>query len=179
MSTTSNVIAGVTLTAALVGGALLIDPVPGTVVQDGGIVDGGQQLIGNFYLRFDSEQAFQQAAKDAGFWRPIMRKEQVCDRWGKQFVEVEDAGFVDMVQVDGGCISYADQLVPADAGEVVPATMDYSFDVIGTITKPILDAGPDAGVQVIEGWHVNFSGILPSDWAQYIVEPENPVRAMR
>lgn len=159
MSTTSNVIAGVTLGAALVGGALLIDPEPGTVAPDGGVVDAGQQpLIGNFYLRFDSEQAFERALRGTPFWR-------------------QDTAIVDAGMDDAGV--HRTETVTLDSGVLVPATMDYSFDIIGTITRPIPDAGPDAGVQVLEGWHVNFSGILPPAWAQYIVQPENPVRAMR
>jgi hypothetical protein len=175
MSTTTNIVAGATLAGALVLGGIALSPEgAGGVVSDAGVVDAGQQLIGNFYLRFPSEQAFKDAAKSAGFTRPAFRKESYCDRWGKDFV---DGGFV-----DAGCISNGVRLV--DGGrELDFEEMGHAFDLVGTVIRPreYPDGGivPDGGIETLDGYHVNFSGILPDAWAQYIVDPKHPVRKMR
>jgi len=54
---------------------------------------------------------------------------------------------------------------------------------VGVIVVPRRDADggivPDGGSETLAGWHVNFSGILPAEWVQYIVDPKHPVRKMR
>ena len=176
MATTTNIAAGATLATALVVGGIALSPEDAGVASDAGVVDAGQQpLVGNFYLRFPGEQSFLDAAKEAGYWRPIMRKERVCDRWGKDYI---DGG-----TMDAGCIDYGTQLVPADAGEVDLAAMGHAFDILGTLVVPRRDADggviPDGGSETLTGWHVNFSGILPEAWKGYRVDPRHPVRKMR
>ena len=153
MSATTNTILAVTLTsAAFVGGALLI-PDDAPEASDGGIVDAGPQpLIGNFYLRFPSEADFDREVRSTPFWR-----------WDEGMV---DAG------PDGGLVP-----VTLDSGALVMTAMGHNFDVVGTITRTV--PGSDGGVETLDGWHVNFSGILPSEWEAYIVHPENPARGMR
>jgi hypothetical protein len=46
---------------------------------------------------------------------------------------------------------------------LVAYTHDHAIDVVGTI--------PD-----MDGWHVNFAGVLPDGWDDYLVEPANPYR---
>ena len=163
MSTTTNLIAATTLTAAaFVGGALLINT-DDAVAPEAGVVDAGPVLVGAFYLRFPDEAAWQQAAKEAGQWRQAMAQEAFCDRWG---VEWLDGG-----TVDGGCVSYGERLVPTDGGEVM-ASSGHAIDVVGIIVLP----GPDGGSETLEGYHVNFQGVLPPEWRQYLVEPRSPVR---
>lgn len=164
MSTTSNLVAAATLTsAAFIGGALLLSPGEG-VAPEAGIVDAGPPAIGRFYLRFPDEQAWLAVAKDAGLWRRDLVPEAFCDRWGTDYM---DGG-----TVDAGCISRGQRFVPGDAGHVVAYTHSHSVDVVGRIVRPV----GDGGTEEVEGWHVNYSGILPEAWVQYIVEPENPVR---
>ena len=153
MSTTTNAVLAVTLTsAAFVGGALLI-PDDATEATDGGIVEAGPQpLIGNFYLRFPSEDAFASEVRSTPFWR-----------WETGYT---DAG------PDGGLVP-----ITLDSGALIQTAMGHNFDIVGTITRPI--PGSDGGVETLDGWHVNFSGILPSAWEAYIVKPENPARGMR
>ena len=174
MAATTNIAAGATLAGALIVGGIVLSPEDtGVVVPDAGVADAGQQLVGNFYLRFPSEQAFKDAAQLAGFTRPAFRKESFCDRWGKDFI---DGGFV-----DAGCISNGVRLVDGGS-ELNLEEMGYAFDLVGTITVPKeIDGGPDpdGGTVTLEGWHVNFSGILPDAWEGYIVDPANPVRRMR
>ena len=154
MSTTTNAVLAVTLTsAAFVGGALLI-PDDAPEASDGGIVDAGPQgpLIGNFYLRFPSQADFDAAVRSTPFWR-----------WDEG---VTDAG------PDGGLVP-----VTLDSGALVMTAMGHNFDVVGTIVRPV--PGSDGGTETLPGWHVNFSGILPTEWQGYIVHPENPARGMR
>ena len=44
-------------------------------------------------------------------------------------------------------------------------THDHAIDVVGTITR---------GGDVLDGWHVNFQGVLPDGWDEFLVEPANP-----
>jgi hypothetical protein len=162
MSTTTNIVAGATLVSALVVGGIALSP-DGGVAPEAGVVDAGPVLVGAFYLRFPDKAAWEQAAKEAGQWRQAMAQEAFCDRWG---VEWLDGG-----TVDGGCVSYGTRLVPTDGGEVA-ASSGHAIDVVGTIVLP----GPDGGTETLDGWHVNFQGVLPDQWRQYLVEPRNPVR---
>lgn len=159
MSTTSNIIAGVTLTGALVVGGIALSPEDAGAASDAGVVDAGQQpMIGNFYLRFPDEQTFRREVRSTDFWQAN--------------VEMQDAG------PDAGMVP-----VEVDSGTLVMANMGHAFDLVGTIVAPRRDADggivPDGGSETLNGWHVNFSGILPDAWVQYIVDPKYPVRKMR
>ena len=159
MSTTSNIIAGVTLTSALVVGGIALSPEDSSVASDAGVVDAGQQpMIGNFYLRFPDEQTFRRDIRSTDFWQAN--------------VELEDAG------PDAGMVP-----VEVDSGTVIMANMGHAFDILGTLVVPRRDADggviPDGGSETLDGYHVNFSGILPDEWRGYVVTPDNPVRRMR
>jgi len=159
MSTTSNVVTGVVLTSALVVGGIALSPEDSSVAPDAGVADAGQQpLIGNFYLRFPDEATFRRDIRSTDFWRFN--------------TELEDAG------PDAGMVP-----VEVDSGVLVMANMGHAFDILGTLVVPRRDADggivPDGGSETLDGYHVNFSGILPDEWVQYIVEPDNPVRRMR
>ena len=137
-----------------------MSPDAGDVASDLIVDDGGQQgpMIGNFYLRFPDETTFRREVRSTEFWQ-----------WEQAFVDGgPDAGLVP---------------VTLDAGTLIQTAMGHNFDIVGTITKPVTDADggivPDGGTETLEGWHVNFSGILPDAWVPYIVKPENPVRGMR
>ena len=159
MSTTSNIVAGVTLTSALVVGGVALLPEDEALPVDGGIIDAGPvPLVGNFYLRFPDEQTFRREIRSTDFWRAD--------------VEMVDAG------PDAGM-----EPVEVDSGTLIMANMGHAFDLIGTIVVPRRDADggivPDGGRETLDGWHVNFSGILPDQWRAFVVEPDNPVRKMR
>ena len=159
MSTTSNVVTGVVLTSALVVGGIALSPEDAGVASDAGVADAGQQpMIGNFYLRFPDEATFRRDIRSTDFWQAN--------------VELEDAG------PDAGMVP-----VEVDSGVLVMANMGHAFDILGTLVVPRRDADggivPDGGSETLDGYHVNFSGILPDEWVQYVVEPDNPVRRMR
>ena len=158
MSTTSNIIAGVTLTSALVVGGIALSPEDEPIAADATVDAGQQPMIGNFYLRFPDEATFRREVRSTDFWQAN--------------VEMQDAG------PDAGMVP-----VEVDSGTVIMADMGHAFDILGTLVVPRRDADggiiADGGSETLDGWHVNFSGILPDEWVQYVVEPDNPVRRMR
>lgn len=46
---------------------------------------------------------------------------------------------------------------------LVAYTHDRAIDVVGTIAD-------------MAGFHVNYSGVLPSEWEEFLVAPEQPYR---
>jgi hypothetical protein len=115
-------------------------------------------MIGNFYLRFPDETTFRREIRQTDFWQAN--------------VEMEDAG------PDAGMVP-----VTVDSGTLIMADMGHAFDILGELVVPRRDADggivPDGGSETLDGWHVNFSGILPDQWRAFVVEPDNPVRKMR
>ena len=159
MSTTSNIIAGVTLTGALVVGGIALSPEGAGVASDAGAIDAGPApLVGNFYLRFPDEATFRREIRSTDFWQAN--------------VEMVDAG------VDAGLVP-----VTVDSGTLIMSNMGHAFDILGTLVVPRRDGDGgiivDGGSETLDGWHVNFSGILPSQWKSYIVTPDHPARRMR
>jgi hypothetical protein len=62
---------------------------------------------------------------------------------------------------------------------IISCTHDYAIDVVGVITEGgEYDEEGNVITQPItlSGWHINYVGELPSDWKQYLVSPEEPVR---
>ena len=72
-----------------------------------------------------------------------------------------------------------------EAGFIVDDTLTaythgHAIDVVGTITRGG-EWNPETGVvivapTVLDGWHVNYQGVLPDEWDEFLVEPEQPVR---
>ena len=59
-------------------------------------------------------------------------------------------------------------------------THDRAIDVVGTITRGG-EYDPETGdvivaPTVLAGFHVNFAGVLPETWAEFLVAPEQPYR---
>ena len=63
-------------------------------------------------------------------------------------------------------------------GVPVIASHSHALDVIGGIIQAELDEQGNviAPPQLVPGWHVNFVGVPPDDWAAYEVQPQNPYR---
>jgi len=59
-------------------------------------------------------------------------------------------------------------------------THDRAIDVVGTITRGgeyDLETGEViVAPTVLAGFHVNYSGVLPETWAEFLVEPAAPYR---
>ena len=70
-----------------------------------------------------------------------------------------------------------------DAGFLIDDTLtaythDRAIDVVGTITRGG-EYAPETGEvivapTVLAGFHVNYSGVLPLGWEEFLVEPEQP-----
>jgi hypothetical protein len=59
-------------------------------------------------------------------------------------------------------------------------THDRAIDVVGTITRGG-EYDPETSdvivaPTVLAGFHVNYSGVLPETWAEFLVEPASPYR---
>jgi hypothetical protein len=73
----------------------------------------------------------------------------------------------------------------ADAGLMVDGalaayTHTCAIDVVGTITRGG-EYDPETGAvivapTVLAGFHVNYSGDLPDEWDEFVVEPAAPYR---
>jgi len=63
---------------------------------------------------------------------------------------------------------------------LVAYTHDRAIDVVGTITRGG-EYDPETGEvivapEVLDGFHVNYSGDLPSGWEEFVMTPEQPCR---
>jgi len=59
-------------------------------------------------------------------------------------------------------------------------THGHAIDVVGTITRGG-KYDPETGdvivaPTVLDGWHVNFAGVLPESWEEFVVTPADPYR---
>jgi hypothetical protein len=69
-------------------------------------------------------------------------------------------------------------LVNEDGGYIT-ASHNHALDIVGTISRG--GEWDDEGnvitpPEVLDGWHVNYRGVVPDEWLPYAVTPENPVR---
>ena len=61
----------------------------------------------------------------------------------------------------------------------ITASHYHALDVIGTISRGgewDEDGNVITEPTVLDGWHVNYVGELPTGWEQYAVTPEQPYR---
>ena len=62
----------------------------------------------------------------------------------------------------------------------ITASHHHALDIVATISKGG-EWDPETGEvlvepTVIDGWHVNYLGVVPDGWEQYAVWPRNPIR---
>ena len=70
-------------------------------------------------------------------------------------------------------------LLDAD-GSPITASHTHAIDVLGQISLPGT-YDPETGKELtppkpLTGWHANYIGELPDDWAAYAVDPKRPMR---
>jgi hypothetical protein len=113
-----------------------------------------------YFLRFTDESTWVSAATDAGFYTDPVRARNA-----------------------DGTFAADDPATPADeawTGTLIAYTHDRAIDVVGIITRDG-EYDPETGdvivaLVVLDGWHVNFQGVLPDGWDEFLVEPANPYR---
>ena len=62
---------------------------------------------------------------------------------------------------------------------IIFCTHNYAIDIVNTIVEGgEYDEEGNVITQpvTLSGWHINYAGELPSEWEQYLVNPEEPVR---
>ena len=62
----------------------------------------------------------------------------------------------------------------------ITASHTHALDIVATISRGG-EWDPETGEvitppTVLDGWHVNYLGVVPDGWEQYAVWPENPAR---
>jgi hypothetical protein len=94
-----------------------------------------------------------------------------------QFLRFPDADAWTAAATEAGLYSEPDE----DGNTTLAAyTHDRAIDVVGTITRGG-EYDPETGAvivapTVLAGFHVNYSGVLPETWAEFLVEPAAPYR---
>ena len=88
-----------------------------------------------------------------------------------QFLRFPDADAWTAAATDAGFIT---------DDTLVAYTHDRAIDVVGTITRGG-EYNPETGdvivaPTVLGGFHVNYSGVLPEGWEQFLVAPKQPCR---
>lgn len=66
-------------------------------------------------------------------------------------------------------------------GGYIQYTHEHAMDIVGILYNDDAIVDPDTGEITfpptpMEGWHVNYIGILPDGWDDYLVTPRNPRR---
>jgi hypothetical protein len=114
-----------------------------------------------YYLRFPNESTWTAAATAAGFYSEPVRARNA-----------------------DGTFAADDLSTPADEAWEPPTllayTHDRAIDVVGTITRGgewNLTTGKQiVAPTVLDGYHVNFIGALPTGWDEFLVTPAAPYR---
>ena len=62
----------------------------------------------------------------------------------------------------------------------ISASHHHALDIVATISRGG-EWDPETGEVLVEptvldGWHVNYLGVVPDGWEQYAVWPRNPIR---
>ena len=133
--------------------------------------------VGTFYLRFQDEQSFLQAAEEAGF---VFANPTEWEEKETQITEIGPDGQEEIVEKKENVPVAWEKVLQKDA-------FGYSIDVVGLITRGgQWETGSDGEVVeteapvTLEGWHVNYSGILPKSFEIALIErPNSPHRIMR
>ena len=65
-------------------------------------------------------------------------------------------------------------------GGYIQYTHDHAMDIVGILYNDDAVVDPDGTVVTpatpMVGWHVNYVGVLPTGWDEFLVSPRNPRR---
>ena len=128
--------------------------------------------VGNFYLRFPDYETFFKSADEAGFVR-------------EDVTEWETVTITETIETPEGEEEIQKEVQEPKTTEknLISSSFGHQFEVIGTITKVL--ASQDDSLEeepetvTLEGFHVNYSGILPVQFeSAWIDIPNNPHRKL-
>lgn len=113
------------------------------------------------YLRFADESTWIAAATEAGFYTEPTRTRNA-----------------------NGTFATDDPTTPVNEAwdsTLLAYTHDHAIDVVGTIYQDDAVIDPNSGEVItsptpMPGWHVNFIGVLPTGWDEFLVTPVAPYR---
>ena len=127
--------------------------------------------VGNFYLRFPDYTSFFNASDEAGLVR-------------EDVVEWETVTVTETVQTPEGEETIEKEIQEPKTKEknLISSSFGHSFDIIGKIVKAsgsLEEASGSLETVTLEGFHVNYSGILPVQFESAHIEiPANPYRKL-
>ena len=127
--------------------------------------------VGNFYLRFPDYTSFFNASDEAGLVR-------------EDVVEWETVTITETIQTPEGEETIEKEIQEPKTTEknLISSSFGHSFDIIGKIVKTsgsLEEASGSLETTTLEGFHVNYSGILPVQFESAHIEiPANPYRKL-
>ncbi len=127
--------------------------------------------VGNFYLRFPDYTSFFNASDEAGLIR-------------EDVVEWETVTVTETIQTPQGEETIEREMQEPKTKEknLISSSFGHSFDIIGTIVKvsgSLEETSGSLETVTLEGFHVNYSGILPPSFQPAHIEiPANPYRKL-
>ena len=86
----------------------------------------------------------------------------------------DEATGMDAIKTAGFAVMDEDGIV-----HLITASHNHALDVVGTISRGgewDEDGNMITPPKVLEGWHINYRGVVPDEWLQYAVWPEQPAR---
>jgi len=127
--------------------------------------------VGSFYLRFPDYKSFFKACDEAGLvredvteWKTITVKETIQTPEGEETIEKEV------------------QEPKKKEKNLISSSFGHTIGIIGQITKTtgsVEEASGSLETITIDGFHVNYSGILPLSFEQARIEiPKKPYRKL-
>ena len=127
--------------------------------------------VGNFYLRFPDYTSFFNASDEAG----LVREDVV--KW-------ETVTVMETIQTPEGEETIEKEIQEPKTKEknLISSSFGHSFDIIGKIVRvsgSLEEASGSLETVTLEGFHVNYSGILPLSFQSAHIEiPANPYRKL-
>ncbi len=131
--------------------------------------------VGNFYLRFPDYTSFFNASDEAGLVR-------------EDVVEWETVTVTEKIQTPEGEETIEKEIREPKTMEknLISSSFGHSFDIIGKIVKvsgsvsgSLEETSGSLETVTLEGFHVNYSGILPVQFESAHIEiPANPYRKL-
>ena len=114
------------------------------------------------YLRFPDQATWESAVTEAGFYTQRIRARNEDGTFAANNPETPENEAWEL-------------------SELIPYTHDWAIDVVGTIYNDDIVIDEETGeitspATTMAGYHVNFVGVLPDGWDEFLVSPVAPYR---